>query len=475
MKHHRRVAVISVLVGVLVLAACSSSSKKSSTATTSGGSTATTASSGTSAPSATSAPSGGSAPGVTSTTIKVGLITALTGVTSSNEADTPDGAMARIDAQNAAGGVNGRQILLVTVDDQSTTAGDATAAQVLVQQKGVFAVMGYSSFLFASTKYLQQQGMPVTGTAFDGPEWGMEPYSNMFSANPPASTPYNGRALHLGLHREVLQADRGDQAGRLRLRDLAIGDQRHQGHLRGSAPSGVSQCYANYSVPFGTVDFTADALALKSAGCNGAVTAFVDSSDLAFATSVRQSGNPVKILNYTGYDQQTLATAATRAAYNGVYFSNQILFDKSNPAIAQMYANMEKYIPHFNPNTIPDFGLFGGYLTADLMIKGLEVAGQQSDPAVVHHQPPPGDGLHRRRLAAQPHPVCPLRDTPDAARNVLHVLHPAPGRQLRQCGPRRERHLRNQSVLQRLRTIGPTQTIEVKGRNPRGGAVIVTG
>jgi hypothetical protein len=40
-----------------------------------------------------------------------------------------------------------------------------------------------------------------------------------------------------------------------------------------------------------------------------------------------------------------------------------------------MYANMEKYIPHFNSNTIPDFGLFGGYLTADLMIKGLQMAG----------------------------------------------------------------------------------------------------
>jgi branched-chain amino acid transport system substrate-binding protein len=100
--------------------------------------------------------------------------------------------MARIAAQNAAGGVNGRKIVLVTEDDQSTTAGDATAARVLVQQKGVFAVMGYSSFLFASTKYLQQQGVPVTGTAFDGPEWGMEPYSNMFSANPRLPRPTTG-------------------------------------------------------------------------------------------------------------------------------------------------------------------------------------------------------------------------------------------------------------------------------------------
>jgi branched-chain amino acid transport system substrate-binding protein len=305
------------------------------------------------------------------------LITALTGVTSSNEQDTPQGALARIEAQNAAGGVNGRKIQLVTEDDQSTVAGDATAARVLVQQKGVFAVIGYSSFLFASTKYLQQQGVPVTGTAFDGPEWGMEPYSNMFSANPPASTPYNGLFYTWDSTGKFFK-----QVGVTKLSGYAYGispsaTNAIKGTFAASAPHGVAQCSANYSVPFGTVDFTADALALKSAGCDGAVTAFVDSSDLAFATSVKQSNNTaVKILNYTGYDQQTLATAATRAAYSGVYFSSQIFFNKSNSAVAQMYSNMEKYIPHFNPNTIPDFGLFGGYLSADLMIKGLEAGGQ---------------------------------------------------------------------------------------------------
>ena len=372
--HYRvKAMVTSVIVGSLLLAACGSSKGSSTPSTTAagpgstaGGATTTTGGSGSNT---------ASAPGVTATTIKVGLITALTGVTSSNEADTPQGALARIDAQNAAGGVNGRQIQLVTVDDQSTTTGDLTAAQVLVQQKKVFAVIGYSSFLFASAKYLQQQGIPVTGTAFDGPEWGMEPYSNMFSANPPASTPFNGVRYTWDSTGKFFK-----QVGVTKLGGFAYGispsaTNAIKGTFAAAAPYGVSQCVANYSVPFGTVDFTADALALKSAGCNGAVTAFVDSSDLSFATAVRQSGNPVKILNYTGYDQQTLATPAVRAEYNGVYFSNQVLFDKSIPAIGQMYANMEKYIPHFNPNTIPDFGLFGGYLTADLMIRGLEAAG----------------------------------------------------------------------------------------------------
>jgi Periplasmic binding protein len=149
--------------------------------TTAGGSTATTGSTGGS--------NTASDTGVTADTIKIGLITALTGVTSSNEVSTPSAVEARFDAQNAAGGVNGRKLQLVTIDDQSTVAGDLTAAQNLVQQKKVFAVIGYSSFLFRSAKYLNGQGVPVVGSAFDGPEWGQQPYSNTFSYNPPASTP----------------------------------------------------------------------------------------------------------------------------------------------------------------------------------------------------------------------------------------------------------------------------------------------
>jgi branched-chain amino acid transport system substrate-binding protein len=297
-------------------------------------------------------------------------------VTASNEVDTPQAVLARFDAINKAGGIDGRKLELVTVDDQSTVSGDLSAAQTLVQQKGVFAIIGYSSFLFGSVKYLQQQGIPVIGTAFDGPEWGMEPYSNMFSVNPPASTPYNGN-----FYTWTYVGDFFKQIGVTKLGGFAYGispsaTNAIKGTFAASAPSGVAQCYANYSVPFGTVDFTADALALKQAGCNGAVTAFVDSSDLAMASAVKDSGSNAKVLNYTGYDQQTIATAAARQAYQGVYFSTQVLFDKSNPGIAQMYNDFETYIPGYNPNTLPDFGALGGYLSADLMGALLKNAGQ---------------------------------------------------------------------------------------------------
>jgi branched-chain amino acid transport system substrate-binding protein len=69
---------------------------------------------------------------------------------------------------------------MIVADDQSSPSGDLTATQDLVS-KGVFAVINFSPYAFGGYKYLQQHGIPVTGGAFDGPEWGIQPNTNMFA------------------------------------------------------------------------------------------------------------------------------------------------------------------------------------------------------------------------------------------------------------------------------------------------------
>ncbi len=57
-----------------------------------------------------------------------------------------------------------------------------TAAEVLVQQKNVFGIAVNSAFTYGAAKYMNEQGIPVTGEAYDGQEWGQQPNTNMFSA-----------------------------------------------------------------------------------------------------------------------------------------------------------------------------------------------------------------------------------------------------------------------------------------------------
>ena len=365
-----------MVAGSLILAACGSSSKGTSSATTAAGSSATTAGTG-SNPTTGGAGNTASDTGITPTTIKIGYITSFTGV--SDAGFCPDGfgaAQARVDVLNNAGGLNGRQIQMVTVDDLSTPAGDLAAAQNLKAQ-GVFAVIDYSSFTFGGYKVLQPAGIPVTGWSFDGPEWGQEPNSNMFSYLPPYSTTWNGQYYYPNYSGKFL---------------ASIGSKKPAGFAYGISPSsqasikviypgasqtGLSKCYANYSVPFGGVDFTADVLSVKNAGCDSVSGSFVDASDDAMSTVVTQAGlTNVQKLWYTGYDSNTLSTPATKAAFEGSYFETNIIWDTSNPPVGRHARQSGQVRPEIQGRQSSGLRYLGSYIATDLMIQGLQQAGQ---------------------------------------------------------------------------------------------------
>ena len=93
---------------------------------------------------------GASAPGVTSSAIKIGIISDLTGPAASTFEDTPAAMEARFKAQNAAGGVDGRKITWVVGDTTSSPSGAETAAKELVQSQGVFEIAEVSALLFGA-------------------------------------------------------------------------------------------------------------------------------------------------------------------------------------------------------------------------------------------------------------------------------------------------------------------------------------
>src|SRR6516164_6535571 len=62
----------------------------------------------------------GSTPGVTAKDITLGYISSETGVAASASQGSANGCKARIGAENAKGGVNGRKINLEAIDDKSS-------------------------------------------------------------------------------------------------------------------------------------------------------------------------------------------------------------------------------------------------------------------------------------------------------------------------------------------------------------------
>ncbi len=80
--------------------------------------------------------------GVSDSKIRIGVLTALSGPVAAANGITQIAQKAVIDKVNGEGGVNGREIELVTADEGATPSSSAAALQKLISQEEVFALLG---------------------------------------------------------------------------------------------------------------------------------------------------------------------------------------------------------------------------------------------------------------------------------------------------------------------------------------------
>ena len=103
-------------------------------------------------------------PGLTSSTIKLGITSPLTGIASPGYSKIPGAMKAFFDYVNTNGGVNGRKITLVSKDDQYIPTTAVAKANELILRDKVFALVGTlgtasTKALTASTQ-LSKRGIP---------------------------------------------------------------------------------------------------------------------------------------------------------------------------------------------------------------------------------------------------------------------------------------------------------------------------
>src|SRR6185369_51788 len=95
--------------------------------------------------------------------IKVGHFASMTGSEATFGRSTDNAIRLATEERNAAGGVKGKKIELVTQDDASKSSEAGTVVQRLVSQEHVVAVLGEvaSSSSLAGGKVAQQAGVPM--------------------------------------------------------------------------------------------------------------------------------------------------------------------------------------------------------------------------------------------------------------------------------------------------------------------------
>jgi ABC-type branched-subunit amino acid transport system substrate-binding protein len=85
------------------------------------------------------------APGVSASTVVFGQSAPLSGANAELGNDIRNGALALFKKVNDAGGVNGRKLELVTLDDANQVQRSEANSVELVEKRGVFALFGYAS------------------------------------------------------------------------------------------------------------------------------------------------------------------------------------------------------------------------------------------------------------------------------------------------------------------------------------------
>jgi len=260
----------------------------------------------------------------------------------------------------------------VIEDDQSSPTSNQTAAQDLVQNKGVFGVIEDSSLAFGGAKYLNQQGVPVVGYPVDGPEWSEQPNTNMFAIAPPVDSTFGGKSYTYAINAQFLK-DIGVTKLAQVTYNVASAIATTNENFYTAKKLGISNCYSNTSIPFGDVAFTAVALQIKAAGCNGVVGVSSLATDIALSSAVKQAGLHLKQLYYTAYDQSLLSQPAALAAMQGDYTTASINVTSPNAPTKLFLNRLKKYTAW--PGGIPSLNLSAGYESADLMIYGLKLAG----------------------------------------------------------------------------------------------------
>jgi ABC-type branched-subunit amino acid transport system substrate-binding protein len=313
----------------------------------------------------------GSSPGVTAKDITLGYISSETGVAASASVGSARGCTARVDAENAKGGVNGRKINLQAIDDKS--ANNLTAAQDLVQNRNAFIVINDSPFAFQTYRFLNDQGVPMLGGGFDGSYYYEKGNENIISAYGDG-TPVPG--LTYDNVTNVMK-----QLGAKNVAGVGYGVSPSSSESAkavvnyAAKASGLKSGYLNTSVDFGTTDVSPIVLGIKNAGSDALYMPLDTSTNVALVEGLQQNNVDMKAtVSATGYGQAILDSPAAKAlTAHDVFQTGYKPVELGGSAVKTFQQNLKKYTGFTG---VPGFGEDTGYVSCDLAILGLKNAGK---------------------------------------------------------------------------------------------------
>ena len=305
--------------------------------------------------------------GVTETEILIGQACALTGPAQGLGKAMQAGANAYFAYINSQGGVHGRMIKLITVDDGYEPDRCIQATNDLINNNKVFMLFGYvgtptSKAVLPITK---QNNIPYFAP-FTGAE---------FLRNPVSSNIYNIRGSYFQ-ETEAQVAQLADVLGKKNIAVFYQNDGYGKAGLGGVQKATIKrgmQISAMGTYERNTVDIQAGLDAIKPAKPDAVIMIGAYAPCAAFIKAAKSQGLNAIFLNVSFVGSIPLLKELGNASDNVVVTQVVPLpYDTSVPLVAEYQENMKK----FSSSSEFGFGSLEGYLDAKVLVEGLKRTGK---------------------------------------------------------------------------------------------------
>jgi branched-chain amino acid transport system substrate-binding protein len=269
---------------------------------------------------------------------------------------------------NAEGGVNGRTLKYIAIDDEYQPSKTVAAAKKLVEEDKVFAILGTTGTAHnkAVMPYLTKKGIPVVAVASGDSAFVDPPVKNYFALQ----TNYDIEARIFSTYaNDELKAKsvgifyQNDDYG-IVYKDAAVEELNKLGiKVATQEPFNVTD-----------VDFSSQALSIKKANPD---VVFLFASPKPAASFLKEfdkiGGSADRMLTYTSADQ-TMIDLAGEDVMEGVFSTTWVksLNDSEDPLIKEYVDQLKKDLPNEDPNSV---FMRSAWAYAQVLVEGLKRSG----------------------------------------------------------------------------------------------------
>lgn len=317
---------------------------------------------------------GQNAPGVTDTEIKFGNIMPYSGPASALSA-TGKVIAAYFDAVNEKGGVNGRKLNMVSLDDSYSPPKTVEQTRKLVESENVafmFATMGTPTSS-ATAKYLNGKKVPHIFLISSASKWN-DPVNQPWIMSLPWAPSYADEAkmevryvLSKNPNARIAILYQNDDSGK----DFVRG-------VREELGANLDKTVAMMT-SFEVTDPTIDSQVLTLANTKADVFLIYSVTPRACAQAIRKSSEigwkAMRFISSGCANKETVMTPAGAENATGVMSIGALKPydpDSKDPALVEYTAMMKARLPNLDPNAL---GSQYGYMVAQALVKILERAG----------------------------------------------------------------------------------------------------